>query len=131
MFKFISTVLIIGLIALGFNYANLNNIQTNNNLSRINSNIVQIKNDVDFLYSYADITENGETYAVREGTSVMGLNAHNKYILLVTGDRSNKQLCNNFLHELGHEQCKDLYDDSSEDCAEEFRLENNSWRDSI
>ena len=57
MFKFISIVLIIGLIALGFNYANLNNIQTNNNLSRINSNLVQIKNDVDFLYSYADLTK--------------------------------------------------------------------------
>ena len=45
----------------------------------------------------------------------------------MTGDRTNQQICKIFLHELGHEQCKDLYNDSSEQCANTFR-ENNLYR---
>ena len=92
-------------------------------LSLIGNDVDLIGNDVDFLYSFADLTKNGKPYINGNG-SVLGINRHNKYLLVVTGDRTNHEICKTFLHELGHENCKDLYDDGNEECANKYSQEN-------
>ena len=112
---FFATILIISVIGV-FSF---------NVLNEINSSLNELSTDSSYLYykisEESNVISDGVLYSKVDGKSIVGLHRNNYYIYLNTRNKSDKQVCLTFLHELGHKAC---YPDLSEECANTFRKNN-------
>lgn len=67
-----------------------------------------------------------QTWNTADGNIPIAYNKGNKYIAITTYQRTPKQICLAFLHELGHRIAFD-YNDSTEETAIQYANQ-NSWR---
>lgn len=117
-----ATIILVGLVGVCGFYS-LNSIYYS--LNSIDNSLEELSTDSSYLYYQIskdnNIFRDGVLYSKVDGKSIVGLHRNNYYIYLNTRNRSDKQVCLTFLHELGHKVC---HPDLNEACANNFKKNN-------